>query len=42
MQVRGQPVELAIKVGELAITERMIWLGADVRVEMPGSLKPSR
>jgi len=41
MQVRGQPVELAIKVGELAITERMIWLGADVRVEMPDSLKPS-
>ena len=31
MQVRGQPVELAIKVGELAITEKMIWLGADVQ-----------
>lgn len=41
MQVRGKPVELAIKVGELAITERMIWLGADVRVEMPDSLKPA-
>jgi hypothetical protein len=40
MQVRGQAVELAIKVGELAITERMIWLGADVRVEMPDPLKP--
>jgi hypothetical protein len=35
MQVRGQPVELAIKVGELAITGKMIWLGADVRLEMP-------
>jgi hypothetical protein len=43
MQVRGQPVELAIKVAELAITERMIWLGADVRVEMKDlQLKPSR
>jgi hypothetical protein len=40
MQVRGQAVELAIKVGELAITERMIWLGADVRVEMPDPPKP--
>lgn len=35
MQVRGKPVELAIKVGELAITERMIWLGADVRIDAP-------
>jgi len=35
MQVRGQPVELAIKVGELAVTEKMIWLGADVSVAMP-------
>jgi hypothetical protein len=35
MEVRGQKIELAIKVGELAITERMIWLGADVRMEMP-------
>jgi hypothetical protein len=35
MQVRGQPVELAIKVGELAVTEKMIWLGADVRVYLP-------
>ncbi len=36
MQVRGKPVELAIKVGELAVTETMIWLGADVRVEIAG------
>jgi hypothetical protein len=34
MQVRGQPVELAIRLGELAITERMIWLGADVAVDL--------
>jgi len=38
MQVRGQPVELAIKVGELAITEKMIWLGADVRLAMPDAV----
>ncbi len=35
MQVRGQTIELAIKVGELRVTERMIWLGADIRVAMP-------
>ncbi len=32
MEVRGQPVALAIKLGRLAITEQMIWLGADVSV----------
>ena len=32
MEVRGQTVELAIKLGELAITEHMIWLGANVSV----------
>jgi hypothetical protein len=37
MLVRGQPVELAIKVGHLVITERMIWLGADVSVNAPGA-----
>jgi hypothetical protein len=41
MQVRGQRVELAIKVGELAITERMIWLGAEVRIETPGPAAPA-
>ena len=42
MQVRGQPVALAIKVGELAITEQMIWLGADVHVNLKDlQLKPS-
>jgi hypothetical protein len=40
MQVKGREVELAIKLGELAITERMIWLGADVRVELDGPLVP--
>jgi hypothetical protein len=40
MQVRGQPVELAIKVGELAVTEKMIWLGADVQVAMPAPVPP--
>jgi hypothetical protein len=32
MQVRGQPVALGIKLGRLAITEQMIWLGANVSV----------
>ena len=32
MQVRGQPVVLAINVGQLAITEHVIWLGARVSV----------
>jgi hypothetical protein len=40
MQVRGKQVELGIKVGELAITEKMIWLGADIRVEVEGPLLP--
>jgi hypothetical protein len=30
MTVRGQPVTIGVKVGSLAITEHMIWLGADV------------
>jgi hypothetical protein len=32
MEVRGQPVALGIKLGELAITESVIWLGAHVSV----------
>ena len=32
MEVRGQPVALAIRLGQLAITEHVIWLGADVSV----------
>ena len=32
MEVRGQPVALGIKLGRLAITEQMIWLGANVSV----------
>jgi hypothetical protein len=32
MEVRGQPVALGIKVGDLAITEDVIWLGAHVSV----------
>ena len=39
MQVRGQEVELAIEVGELAITEQMIWLGAEVRLAMQAPVK---
>lgn len=32
MEVRGQPVALTIQVGDLAITEDVIWLGARVSV----------
>ena len=32
MEVRGQPVALWIKLGESAITEQVIWLGARVSV----------
>jgi hypothetical protein len=32
MTIRGKPVTLGVKVGGLAITEGMIWLGADVQV----------
>ena len=35
MDVRGQKVALGIKVAGLAITEDMIWLGAEVRVDLP-------
>jgi len=41
MKVRGQEVELAIKVGELAITEQMIWLGADVKIALPVPVRPA-
>jgi hypothetical protein len=30
MTVRDQPIKIEVKVGHLAITESMIWLGADV------------
>ena len=33
MTIRGEPVTIAVKVGGLAITEHMIWLGADVTLE---------
>jgi hypothetical protein len=38
MDVKGRKVELGIKVGELAITGDMIWLGAHVSVDV----KPAR
>jgi hypothetical protein len=40
MEVRGQTVDLAITLGGLAITEEMIWLGADVAVRRPESAPP--
>jgi len=42
MQVQGRQVDLGIKVGELAITEDMIWLGAHVSVDIaPAGAAPS-
>lgn len=35
MSVRGQAVELEIKVSALAITEDVIWLGADLKLDVP-------
>jgi hypothetical protein len=36
MTVRGEPLTIDVKVGKLAITEQMIWLGADVALA-PGA-----
>lgn len=36
MMVRGEPLTIDVKVGKLAITEQMIWLGADVALA-PGA-----
>jgi hypothetical protein len=42
MQVQGRQVELGIKLGELAITQEMIWLGAHVNVDIaPAGTAPS-
>jgi hypothetical protein len=38
MTVRGEPVTIAVKVSNLAITEHMIWLGADVTVGGPAQV----
>lgn len=35
MTIRGKPITLDLTVGGLAITEHMLWLGADVEVETP-------
>jgi len=40
MTVRGEPVTIAVQVGHLAITEHMIWLGADVTLEPAGAPAP--
>jgi hypothetical protein len=40
MKVKGKEVELGIKVSELAITDKMIWLGADIQVQLEGPLVP--
>ncbi len=40
LEVRGKPVALAIRIGELTIGEQMIWLGADVSVAVGGGAAP--
>jgi hypothetical protein len=35
MKVRGETVRIEVKVSDLAITEHMIWLGADVKLGTP-------
>jgi hypothetical protein len=37
LTVRGEPVTIAVKLGTLAITEHMIWLGADVALAVPAA-----
>jgi hypothetical protein len=41
LTVRGQPITIAVKVGNLAITEHMIWLGADVSLGPPAPVPKS-
>jgi len=41
MTVRGEPLTIGVRVGDLAITEHMIWLGADVTVREPGGTPAS-
>jgi len=39
MTVRGQPVTVAATLGSLAITEHMVWLGADVALGSAGAAR---
>ncbi len=39
--VRGEPVALGIRVGDLVITEHAIWLGAHVSVAVGGTAPPA-
>jgi hypothetical protein len=42
LTVRGEPTTVSVKVGHLAITEHMIWLGAEVAVGSTASAAPER
>jgi hypothetical protein len=42
LNVRGEPTTVSVKVGHLAITEHMIWLGAEVAVGSAASTEPER
>ena len=39
MNVRGEPLTIEVKVSHLAITEQMIWLGANVSLGVVGGPK---
>jgi hypothetical protein len=43
LEVRGEPMALGIRLGDLVITDQMIWLGADVSMTVgDGAVAPSR
>ena len=45
IEVRGEPLQLDVTMADLAITEHMIWLGADATIAEgrgAGRLNPSR
>jgi hypothetical protein len=42
LAVRGEPITIGVKVGDLAITEHMIWLGADVTLKGREVAAPSK
>lgn len=42
LSVRGRPVELGVRVGDLVITEHAFWLGAEVEVAVAAPPAPAR
>jgi hypothetical protein len=42
LTVRGEPITIGVKVADLAITEHMIWLGADVTLRESDAAAPGK